>query len=213
MGIMNKNKSLKLKSKMNTQEVPHFMVKIINNPTITVKGGKFIIDICNYLSDIIEGKSQDDICNMITGNKYETMESFIKIIKSTQRKDNKKMQIKEAKFVATDDKGDVVKLMTNYKYFCDMIKSKISEEDRENTLYFYNDKFNMMKFVNSKWKEFKTSKKEFNKLKKNVDKQNVKIQKQIDEIKEKSGFINKPKKPRTNSYLLYKQDKKEEFDK
>ena len=210
---MNKKQSLKIKSNMENQEVPHFMVKIINNPTITVKGGKFTIDICNYLSDIIEGKSQDDICNMITGGKYETMESFIKIIKSTQRKDNKKMKIKEEKFVAKDESGTIIKLITNYKYYCDSIKSNISEEDRNNKVYFYNDKFNMMKFVNSKWKEFQKNRKEFSKLSKKVDKENDKIQKHIDEIKSKSGFVDKPKKPTKNSFLLYKYEKQEEFDK
>ena len=210
---MSNNQSLKIKSKMENQEVPHFMVKIINNPTITVKGGKFTIDICNYLSDIIEGKSQDDICNMITGGKYATMESFIKIIKSVQRKDNKKKQTKEAKFVAKDNKGTVIKLITNYKYYCDSIKYAISEEDKKNEVYFYNDKFNMMKFVNFKWKDFQKDKKEFNKMKKKVCSINDKIQKQMNEIKSKSGFVDKPKKPRTNSYLLYKHDKKEEFDK
>ena len=210
---MKKDKTIKLKKMTTQEEVPHCMVKIIDNPTLSLKGGRFVLELCVYLSEIIEGKSADEICNMITGSKYNTVDEFKKQIKLKQRKDNKKNKVKESKFVAKDDNGEVVNLTTNYKYYCKTIKENISEEDKKNDSYFKNDKFNIMKFINTKWNELKSNKKEFTKLQKKVEKINTKLQEKIDSLKKESGFVEKPKMPRKNAYLLYKKEKQEDFEK
>ena len=58
------------------------------------------------------------------------------------------------KFIPKDENDKVITLTTNYKYFCKEIKTNITSEDRSNQVYFKNDKFNMMTFINSKWKNF-----------------------------------------------------------
>ena len=210
---MNKGNTYKLKKMATDYEVPHCMVKIIDNPTLQLKGGKFVLELCEYLSDIIEGKSSDDICSMITGNKFETVDLFKKQIKSKQRKDNKKNKKKDAQFVAKDEKGNIITLTSVYKYFCDITKQNISEEDKNNESYHKNSKFNLMVYLNSKWKDTKENKKVYKQLQKDVEKVNKKLQNKIDTLKKESGFIDKPKMPRKNAYLLYKKEKQEDFEK
>lgn len=205
-----------IKLKMETQDdVPTFMVKykILDNPTALIKGGYFIIDICNYLSEIIENINRDEICSMLTGSKYETLEHFTKEIKKKQTKDYKRTKVKEENFVPKDEDGKVVKKISPYFYYCSNIKKEIKSEDMKNSLYFKNDRFNKNIFCAKKWESLKSNKVEYNKLIKKVDTINSKILTKIEKLKEESGYIRKPKKPKKNAYLLYKNDKAKSFEK
>ena len=205
--------------------IHNLLVDATQNPQKMKPQGMTILSVFTAVSEKYD-ISIDDLTNNMISCDYEDYKTQTrKAIEIVRKKDKKK----DEKFQAymTDSNGDFILDKKNNKiplksflgndgslkinlFFKKVYGEYITDNDKANTKYFKNGKFDRSVYIKLKWDEIKDpSNKTHKKLLKRLKEENDKIDLEIKRQREKSGYVTKPKK--ATPYNLFIKVKSQKY--